>query len=85
MENPRHREALRVLSAQPKRLRTEYVACCIMRVQRGETLEQLIKDAVQKAVRSLPVTVTAPRENGNPQAALSDLPDSLIHAMDDVT
>lgn len=85
MENPRHLEALRMLNDQPKRLRTEYVACCILRIQQMETMEQIINATLQNALHALSITTASPQLNSDQQSAvISDLPDTLIHAMDDL-
>lgn len=84
-----HREAARLLDAQPVRRRTEFVVECILRYGHSVELEETVRTVIQEELRHfsgcqelpkqhVPAAVLRPDE-----AELSDIPDSLLHAMDD--
>lgn len=85
MDNPRHREAEALFAQQANRQRTEYVVNSILTAHQTESLEQVVRQAIKEELRN-----TAPQ----PQAVLpgetdidvqlSDLPSSLLHALEEL-
>lgn len=83
MDNPRHRKAEALIASQGGRQRTGYVVECILAARQSVDLDQLVRRAVRDELQCLSHPVRRQQEqDGNVQ--LSDLPDTLIHAMDDL-
>jgi len=85
MDNPRHREAEALFAQQASRQRTEYVVNSILTAHQTESLEQIVRQAVRDELRSikLPQQTTLPVETDT-DVKLSDLPGSLIHALEEL-
>jgi hypothetical protein len=85
MDNPRHREAETLLARQASRRRTEYVVTSILAAHQTESMEQVVRQAVRDELRNavLQLQATLPGETGT-DVQLSDLPDSLIHALEEL-
>ena len=88
-ENRRHAEAMRVLYAEPERQRTEFIVDCILQREQANRLEQTVRRIVRDEIRHLNLSPSV-SESKEPtflpsekDAFLSDIPDSLLHAMDD--
>jgi len=85
MDNPRHQEAEALFARQASRQRTEYVVTSILAAHQTESLEQLvrqvIRDELQNAVPPLQNTLHG---KTNADVQLSDLPSSLIHALEEL-
>ena len=80
---------MRILYAEPERQRTEFIVDCILQREQADHLEQTIRRIVREEIRRLNLSPSAseskeaaflPLEKG---ASLSDIPDSLLHAMDE--
>ena len=86
MSNPRHVEALRLLSGQPGKGRSEFVINCILQAEQGNHLESIIRQAISEALagvyfaerESLPEKGVALTEN------ISDLPAALLSMMEEI-
>jgi hypothetical protein len=85
MDNPRHREAEALFAQQANRQRTEYVVNSILTAHQTERLEQIVRQAVRDELQNvkLPQQTTLP-EVKDTDVQLSDLPGSLIHAMEEL-
>lgn len=81
MENPRHREAEALVSRQGSRQRTDYVVSCILTASQSDMLEAAVRRAVRDELNSLHLTAVPQPE---PETTLSDIPDSLINALEDL-
>jgi hypothetical protein len=85
MDNPRHREAETLFARQASRQRTEYVVTSILTAHQPESLEQVVRQAVRDELRNAapPPQTTLPGETDD-GVRLSDLPGSLIHALEEL-
>lgn len=82
MDNPRHREAEALYCGQAARQRTEFVVSSILEANRTELLEQAVRQAIREELKN----VHLPAKTKNPESDihLNDLPDSLVHALEDL-
>ena len=87
MNNPRHTEALKIVSEQPDKKRSEFVIDCILKVQQEEHLEKVIRQTIIEALSGLTFPAS---DNSNAPSELqsteniSDLPEELVFAMEDI-
>lgn len=81
MDDPRHRTAEALIAVQNSRQRTEYIVESILAANQANLLEQLVRQAVRDELKSFQFCMPPQPE---PEASLSELPDSLIHAMEDL-
>jgi len=85
MSNPRHKAALESLSAQPDKMRSEFVIDCILKAKLEEHLKEMIRQTISEALSGIQIHVT---ETSNTPSELqttenlSDLPEDLAFAMD---
>jgi hypothetical protein len=82
MDNPRHREAEALYCGQAARQRTEFVVSSILEANRTELLEQTVRQAIREELKN--VQLPAKTENPESDIHLNDLPDSLVHALEDL-
>jgi hypothetical protein len=85
MDNHRHREAEGLFARQASRQRTEYVVNCILTAYQSEILEQIVRQAVRDELQNVKLQqqTTLPEETDT-SVQLSDLPGSLIHALEEL-
>lgn len=85
MDNPRHREAEALFAQQASRQRTEYVVNSILTAHQSEILEQIVRKAVRDELQNVKLQqqTTLPEET-DASVQLSDLPGSLIHALEEL-
>ena len=85
MDNPRHREAEALFAQQPSRQRSEYVVNSILTAHQTESLELTVRQAIRDELRNAAPQLQAalPEEMGA-EVQLSDLPGSLIHALEEL-
>jgi hypothetical protein len=85
MDNPRHRDAEALFAQQASRQRTEYVVNSILTAHQSEILEQIVRQAIRDELRNAApqLQATLPGET-NTYVQLSDLPGSLIHALEEL-
>lgn len=85
MDNPRHREAEALFAQQASRQRTEYVVNSILTAHQSEILEQIVRKAVRDVLQNVKLQqqTTLPEET-DASVQLSDLPGSLIHALEEL-
>lgn len=87
MENPRHREALSLFSAQSSRLRSEYVVDCILEARLENRLEETVRRVITEALKdvsfSTPVTADTTAELRMTET-LSELPNSLLSSLEEI-
>lgn len=85
MDNPRHREAEALFARQASRQRTEYVVTSILTAYQTESLEQVVRQAVRDELRNaVPPLQNTLQGETDADVQLSDLPDSLIHALEEL-
>ena len=85
MDNPRHREAEALFARQASRQRTEYVVNSILTAHQAEHLEQAVRQAVREELRNLRISPQSTQlEETDMDVQLSDLPGSLIHALEEL-
>jgi hypothetical protein len=87
MNNPRHVEAFKQFSAQPDKMRSEYIISCILKSQQDDRMEEVIRKTLLKALAEIPLHISDTSETtSKPKSTenISDLPDVLVSAMDDV-
>ena len=82
MDNPRHREAEALYCGQAARQRTEFVVSSILEANRTELLEQAVRQTIREELQN--VQLFAKAEKPESDIHLSDLPDSLVHALEDL-
>lgn len=86
MDDQRHREAESMISNQGSRQRTEYVVASILAAKQAGYMEQVIRQAIRDELkdfrRSVPSKILPEEIAG--EVHLTDLPDSLINALDEI-
>ncbi len=86
MENPRHREALTLFSAQSSKLRSEYVIDCILKAQQESRIEEMIRQAITDTLAGVSLSPLI-HSDTSPELQvtenISDLPEALICSLDD--
>ena len=87
MENPRHREAFALFSAQSGKRRSEYVVDCILSTEQDIRLEDMMRKVITEALKEVqlaaPATERLTTELGVTER-LSDLPDALLSSLDEI-
>lgn len=81
MDDPRHREAEALVSSQGIRQRTDFVVSSILMANQAESMEQTVRRVIRDELRMLRLS---PPTQSVPEVQLSDLPDSLINALEDL-
>lgn len=85
MDNPRHCEAEALFSQQASRQRTEYVVNSILTAHQTESLEQIVRQAIRDELRNATPQLQTKLPRGmDTDVQLSDLPGSLIHALEEL-
>jgi hypothetical protein len=87
MNNPRHVEALKLLSDQSDKMRSEFVIDCILKAQQVEHMEAVIRQIISESLADITLQVLASSKTlFTPQSTenVSDLPESLVSAMDEI-
>ena len=87
MENPRHREALSLFSAQSSKLRSEFVIDCILKAQQENRIEEVIRQTITDTLAGIslePSTHSDISPELQATESISDLPEALICALDDI-
>lgn len=85
MDNPRHRDAEALFAQQASRQRTEYVVNSILTAHQSEILEQIVRQAIRDELRNAAPQIQATLSGEtNTDVQLSDLPGSLIHALEEL-
>jgi hypothetical protein len=87
MENPRHREAFTLFSAQSGKLRSEYVVDCILQAQYENRLEEMMRKVLTEALKDITLAVPDTEKTMTDlqiTESLSDLPDVLLSSLDEI-
>lgn len=85
MDDPRHREAEALVANQGSRQRTEYVVANMLAAKQADRMEKMVRQAVRDELKKLRLQPQEmPREETDDKVQLADLPDSLIHALDEM-
>lgn len=87
MENPRHREAFALFSAQSGKLRSEYVVDCILQTQYENHLEEMLRKVLTEAFKDITLAVPDTEKTTiglQMTESLSDLPYVLLSSLDEI-
>lgn len=85
MDDPRHREAEVLFAGQASRQRTEYVVTSILTANQTECLEQAVRQAIREELKQISLQSNCIQpEEAAAGVQLTDLPGSLLHALDDL-
>jgi hypothetical protein len=87
MENPRHREALALFSAQSAKRRSEYVVDCIIKVQDENRLVQTIQQTITGALKGISFSnPAAENKTADLQTTenITELPDALLSSLEEI-
>lgn len=85
MENPRHREAFALFSAQSGKRRSEYVVDCILQEQQENHLEKTMRRIITEALKEITLAVPdAKNKTLRTTNRISDLPDALLNSLDEI-
>ena len=87
MNNPRHREAFALFSAQSGKLRSEYVVDCILKAQDANRLEDTIRRVIKEALKNVPLFISAMEGKTtdlHTTKDISDLPDALLSSLEEI-
>lgn len=87
MENPRHCEAVNLFSAQSGKLRSEYVIDCILKAQQENRIENIIRQVISEALKSVSLSISAIQNTAvglQTTEDISELPETLLSSMDDL-
>ena len=87
MENPRHREAFALFSAQSGKLRSEYVVDCILQTQKENHLEEMMRKVLTEALKEITLAVPDTEKTTTDlqmTESLSELPDVLLSSLDEI-
>lgn len=87
MENPRHREAFDLFSAQSGKLCSEYVIHCILQAQQDNRLEETIRKVIVEELKDVSLSVPAKERmtaDLRTTERLADLPDALLSSLEEI-
>ena len=70
------------MSGQASRRRTEFTVACILAANQRESLEQTVRQAVRDELRNIKRLSNRLTEETDREVRLSDLPGSLINALE---
>lgn len=85
MSDPRHREAEALFAKQAVRQRSEYVVTSILASHQTDCMEQVIRKVIRDELQNILLpSKTEPAQETNTDVQLTDLPDSLIHALEEL-
>ena len=87
MQNPRHCDAFEQFTAQPSKLRSEFVVSCILESQKENRLERMIRQVISEALQDgsfATADLQQTAENIQATEDLSDLPDVLLSSLDEI-
>ena len=84
MDDPRHREAEALLADQGSRQRTECVVSGLLAAKQADHIERIIRQTVREELKNLQRPLSSPLEDAVDETRLADLPDSLVHVLDEI-
>ena len=87
MNNPRHVVAIKLFSDQSDKMRSEFIIDCILKAQQEDRMEEIIRQTIFKALAGISLHISDTLETMSkpqPTENISDLPEALISAMDDI-
>ena len=87
MQNTRHREAFTIFTAQPTKLRSEFVVNCILESQVEIRMQRTIREVISVALKDATFMTAVPQQAaGSIQATedVSDLPDALLSSLEEI-
>ena len=87
MENPRHREAFDLFSAQSAKRRSEYVVDCIIKAQDENRMVDTIQQIIMEALRGISFSIpTEDNKTVDLQTTknIAELPDALLSSLEEI-
>lgn len=85
MEDPRHREAEALIAGLGCKQRTQRIVETLLAENHFDHMEMVVRQAIREELSNIrPVVESAPPEESCDGVSLNGLPDSLIHALDDM-
>lgn len=87
MQNPRHREAFALFTAQPNKLRSEFVVNCILAEQEENRLEKVVRQVITETLKDATFSVATPKKDEadfQTTGDVSDLPNALLSSLDEL-
>lgn len=84
MDDPRHREAEALLADQGSRQRTECVVSGLLAAKQTDHIDRIVRQAVREELKILQCRSSPLLADAVDEMQLADLPDSLIHALDEI-
>ena len=85
MEDPRHREAEALIAGVGCKQRTQHIIETLLAEDHFAHMEKVVREAIREELKNTrPAAESAPREESCDGVSLNGLPDSLIHALDDI-
>lgn len=82
MSNSRHVEALEIVSAQPDKLRSEYIISCILQAKQEQRMEEMLRRVFSEMMMGRRMTVQQEQTISPTTEDISDLPDVLLTMME---
>jgi hypothetical protein len=87
MENPRHREAFALFSAQSAKRRSEYVVDCIIKAQDEDRMVDTIRMIIMGALKGIsfsnPISENK-TEDLQITVDITELPDALLSSLEEI-
>ncbi len=84
MDDPRHREAEALIANQGSRQRTECVVAAILAMKQTGYMEQTVRRVFREELARFQWPSKTPPDETTEAVQLTDLPDSLVHAFDEI-
>jgi hypothetical protein len=87
MENPRHREAFALFSAQSAKRRSEYVVDCIIKTQDESRMVETIQQTIMGALKGISFSNPAvENKSADLQTTedITELPDALLSSLEEI-
>lgn len=84
MDDPRHREAEALLADQGSRQRTECVVSSLLAAKQTDHIDRIVRQAVSEELEILQCRPSSLMADVADETQLADLPDSLVHALDEI-
>ena len=85
MEDPLHREAEALIAGLDCKQRTQRMVETLLAEDHFAHMEKVVREAIREEISNVrPATENGPREESSGDVSLNGLPDSLIHALDDI-
>ncbi len=83
MNDPRHRQALALLSARSSKQRSEYIISCILKAEQEVELKEVVHAAVLDALKGVSLTERTERQKDTVES-VTELPGALLSMLDEI-